>query len=226
METPVTLQANIPLAEPLRLVVISDTHNVHDGFVAIPEGDVLIHCGDFTHKGSKKEVEDFDSWVSIFSHPHKLVVCGNHDVGPFKAWTAETSNKLLKNCTVLDNSSVTIKGIKIYGSGWNRKRAASRKIPDDAHVLITHSPPGSILSEEVSDSATTEAKRHFGCEFLRKEVEEAGKANLKAHLFGHVHERHGIEWRENILYVNASSVGSKIGRKPQIQNSPIVIDIV
>jgi len=33
----------------LKVVVFSDTHNLHEE-LKIPDGDILIHCGDFTHK--------------------------------------------------------------------------------------------------------------------------------------------------------------------------------
>jgi len=46
---------NVPLRttneKSMRYVVISDTHNLHQK-LTIPSGDVLIHCGDFTNKGS------------------------------------------------------------------------------------------------------------------------------------------------------------------------------
>ena len=38
------------------LQVVSDTHNMHDR-CEVPEGDVLIHCGDFTNKGTLKEMQ-------------------------------------------------------------------------------------------------------------------------------------------------------------------------
>jgi len=33
-----------------RIVAISDTHNQHDE-IELPEGDILVHCGDFTNTG-------------------------------------------------------------------------------------------------------------------------------------------------------------------------------
>lgn len=36
-----------------RFVCISDTHNAN---IALPKGDVLIHAGDLTNKGSYSEV--------------------------------------------------------------------------------------------------------------------------------------------------------------------------
>ena len=36
----------------LRLVFLSDTHFTHSQ-LTVPDGDVLIHTGDFTHRGLK-----------------------------------------------------------------------------------------------------------------------------------------------------------------------------
>jgi len=42
----------------LRFVAISDTHNQMDR-VALPQGDVLLHCGDFTNMGKPEEIAGF-----------------------------------------------------------------------------------------------------------------------------------------------------------------------
>ena len=38
----------------IRFVCISDTHSKWEAFMNVPEGDVLIHAGDFTKDGSEK----------------------------------------------------------------------------------------------------------------------------------------------------------------------------
>mmetsp|Transcript_17356 Transcript_17356/g.21359 ORF Transcript_17356/g.21359 Transcript_17356/m.21359 type:complete len:228 (+) Transcript_17356:162-845(+) len=206
--------------EALRVVVISDTHNMHEEFDNIPLGDVLIHCGDFTDKGTQAELESFNQWIGQQPHEHKLVVPGNHDIGPFKFLSLKNAPDVLSNCTFLDNDFVEIRGVKFYGSGWNRKRGASRKIPPDTHVLITHSPPGEILSGEIDTKM-----RHFGCDFLKAEVLQAARTGLKLHLFGHVHESHGMETQQGVVFVNASSVASGLGQEPHIERQPFIIDI-
>lgn len=42
----------------MKLVCISDTHGLHER-VAVPNGDVLIHAGDFTERGEPYEVAAF-----------------------------------------------------------------------------------------------------------------------------------------------------------------------
>lgn len=39
----------------MRLVIVSDTHFMHDRF-DIPDGDVLIHCGDSLMRGTVNEL--------------------------------------------------------------------------------------------------------------------------------------------------------------------------
>merc|ERR1712226_1518062 len=65
----------------LRLVVISDTHGFEESMSPLPEGDVLIHLGDFAMDGTQKSESliRFDDWLARQSHPIKLVVRGNHD---------------------------------------------------------------------------------------------------------------------------------------------------
>ena len=47
---------------------------------SIPEGDVLLHTGDFTMRGGEQEVIDFNEWLGTLPHKHKIVIAGNHEV--------------------------------------------------------------------------------------------------------------------------------------------------
>lgn len=44
---------------PLRVVALSDTYSQHHEIKTVPDGDVFIHCGDFTNKGTEKKVKSF-----------------------------------------------------------------------------------------------------------------------------------------------------------------------
>ena len=35
----------------MRLVVISDTHSLYSSIAGLPEGDVLVHAGEFMNSG-------------------------------------------------------------------------------------------------------------------------------------------------------------------------------
>ena len=47
------------------MVIISDTHGHHDKLTSfLPEGDILIHLGDFCNRGSTSDAMDFADWVT------------------------------------------------------------------------------------------------------------------------------------------------------------------
>ena len=70
---------------PIRVVCLSDTHNLvpgdgnGGGVLVVPEGDVLVHCGDLTDGGTVKEIQAQVDWLKGLGHRWKVVVGGNHD---------------------------------------------------------------------------------------------------------------------------------------------------
>ena len=77
-----TVLNTLPLAEKkvgdIRLVSISDTHGQIDK-VTIPKGDILIHCGDISTKGSKHHFIRSISTLISLPHTYKVIIGGNHD---------------------------------------------------------------------------------------------------------------------------------------------------
>ena len=66
----------------LRLVILSDTHNQEGKMPeSVPDGDVLIHCGDLTNVGKAKELQMVNEWLGKLPHKTKIAIAGNHDVG-------------------------------------------------------------------------------------------------------------------------------------------------
>lgn len=61
-------------------VCVSDTHNHHGAMPPLPQGDVLLHAGDFTMHGELDEVQGFAAWWHAQPHPQKVVIAGNHDL--------------------------------------------------------------------------------------------------------------------------------------------------
>ena len=56
--------------EYLRVVCVSDTHEMAEEMTEpVPDGDLLIHAGDFTNNGQREAVEKFNLWLG--SLPHK-----------------------------------------------------------------------------------------------------------------------------------------------------------
>merc|ERR1719367_837758 len=67
----------------VRIVCTSDTHSgVEDNpqSFTLPDGDVLIHAGDFTNYGEVDKVKKFNSWLGTLPHTHKIVIAGNRDI--------------------------------------------------------------------------------------------------------------------------------------------------
>ena len=61
-----------------RFVCVSDTHAYapsEAGF-KLPPGDVLIHAGDLTNRGSLAELQKTVDWISRADYEVKIVVCG------------------------------------------------------------------------------------------------------------------------------------------------------
>lgn len=64
----------------MRFVCISDTHGKLDEIVnEIPDGDVLIHAGDFTNYGDVAEVINFNAAIGTLPHKVKLVIAGKNE---------------------------------------------------------------------------------------------------------------------------------------------------
>ena len=191
----------------MKLVVISDTHNMHD-HKNIPDGDVLIHAGDITGRGQLSMLEDFMVWMDFLPHKHKIVIAGNHDFCFQNNNDIKARWLVNKYATYLEDSSVVIDGIKFYGAPWQpefnnwafnlpRGEALREKwalIEDDTNVLITHGPPQGILDWCPGGSV--------GCTELLQRTTEL--KHLKYHFFGHIHEGYGVEKHGDLTYANAS----------------------
>ena len=78
--------------------------------------------------GDMKKIIEFNEWLGSLSFKHKVVIPGNHDksfdptLPQGKNGQAEAMKALMTNCILLDDSYVTIYGIKIYGSPFSRAK--------------------------------------------------------------------------------------------------------
>jgi len=208
----------------LKIVAISDTHGQHDKLV-LPDGDLLIHAGDISNKGGLIEVERFLSWFDKQSFKNKIFIAGNHDFF-FERHSDEEIKKILPgNIIYLKDSGVEINGIKFWGSpvtpwflnwAFNRQRGHEIArhwdlIPNDIDILITHGPMFRRLDENKEG-------QHLGCRDLFLKAQEL---NLKAHIFGHIHENYGTMESQKVKFLNASVVNERY----ELINEPLVIDI-
>ena len=206
-----------------RIVCLSDTHNcTHE--IEVPDGDILIHAGDATIRGTVDEVAAFNRWFKRLPHPHKIFVAGNHD------WLFELDNEQARSLLdptiiYLQDSSVEIDGVSIYGSPWqprffdwafnlDRGSQMAEKwamIPDEIDILITHGPPHGILDRTPNGD-------YAGCEELNKRIEQVRPA---VHVFGHIHLGYGTLQRDGTRFVNACICDEEYAPS----NAPIVVDM-
>ena len=193
-----------------KTTIISDTHGRHYK-LDLPGGDILIHCGDFMNSGLKiNEATSFLKWFSKQDYKHKVFIAGNHDI-LFEDHPYVRDSLLLEypDVTYLQDSSVTIEGLKIYGSPWqpefynwafNLPRGEELKkkwdlIPDDIDILITHGPPMDFLDTVVGQYEP------LGCYDLKQRV-----LNIqpKIHCFGHIHSGYGETDFNGTKFINAA----------------------
>lgn len=219
----------------MRIIGFSDTHNYHRK-VNIPDGDVLVCCGDITGNGQLEVIKDFADWMKQFPHSTKISIFGNHDRFQERNVIRDTAIQYLIDAGIsyLEDSKIIINGIKFYGSPWTptygeysfmswRGQEIANKwssIPNDVNVLITHGPPNGI-GDEVSRGFWfgESVIENVGCVDLLNKIK--GLKQLKAHLFGHIHSGSGIKIINNIKFANCSICDA--------QNNPInsirIIDV-
>lgn len=185
----------------MRILQISDTHNQHRQLTDMPDADIIVHCGDFTHRGTEEEALDFLDWFISLPYPHKIFVAGNHDLC---LWEADDIEGLPDNVHFLQDRGCKIEGVKFFGIAYNHSESI---IPKGVDVLVTHEPPLMILDESQNT--------HWGNLPLRNRVLEV---KPKYHLFGHVHDASGSEQHDSITFYNGSLLDDsyKMCHKPKL----------
>ena len=210
------------------ICIISDTHMKHK-FLSLKnyEADVLVHCGDLTDNGGSGAMQQFFDWFGALDQfKNKICIAGNHD-WIFERNNVQGRNLVPDNVIYLEDEEVVIDNIKFYGTpvqkhfcNWAFNRDESKMaqhwaaIPDDTDVLITHSPPYSIL-----DLVPWQGECH-GSPSLYKEVVERIKPKIS--LFGHIHEGYGIKVIENTTFINASVLDGDY----MCVNDPILVELI
>jgi Icc-related predicted phosphoesterase len=209
----------------MKLIIFSDTHNTHHN-VILPEGDILIFAGDMSNNGSAYECGSFIEWFISQPHKHKVFIAGNHDY-VFDSNSKYRSILLtyadVDNCYYLENETIEIEGISIYGSpftprygDWAFMRYRGEEmgdvwktIPNKVDIIITHTPIHGYQD-------LTYQNINAGCEALKERLETV---DYKIHICGHIHEAYGYKMIDTKLLINAS-----ICNPNGIPNKPIVVD--
>jgi len=168
---------------------------------------------------------DFIKWFSSQPHKLKIFIAGNHDIVlDANLVGLEMKNKILSqlppDVIYLENSVINInipiiqgpcKKLRIYGipNGASHGPAFPNilydKMYQKAHILITHTPPFGILDIAANG-------RHAGSEKLAEYI----KTFQGLHIFGHIHESHGVYNQKNTLFVNASIPFPKLNQPVRV----------
>jgi predicted phosphohydrolase len=192
----------------VRIVCFSDTHAAEE-WVKLPDGDVVIFCGDFSGMGTLADVNRFAAYLRFQPHKYKIMIYGNHDL----ACQNMNMRPFFPGINVLFDSSIDIEGLQIYGTPWQpifMKWAFMREdedlerlyahIPAGLDILVTHCPPRGILDRNIRD-------QHCGSLPLLHRVSQV---KPKVHIFGHIHESGGTgythmwENKSTTMFVNCS----------------------
>lgn len=207
---------------PVRVVCISDTH-LRCRKVPIPEGDILVHAGDLTGRGSLAELAGEAAWLRALPHRHKVVVAGNHDFC-FQREKAQAL-QLCRGLVYLEDEGCELEGLRFWGSPWqpwffdwafNLPRGAELRakwdlIPRDLDVLVTHGPPLSI-------GDLTMGGQSVGCADL---LEAVRRTRPRHHVCGHIHEARGVRVDGETTHVNACMLDESYAPA----HAPILLDI-
>jgi len=198
---------------------MSDTHGLHTS-VRVPDGDVIIHAGDFSNSGSERDSVRFGKWWRSLPHSKKIVVAGNHDRFFYRRPTRAI--ECLGDSIYLQDSATEIAGLRFWGSPWQPRfggwafnlsrgeqlRAKWDLIPVGTDILITHGPPHGVLDSVRPGDRKTKWGSVFldgtpplGCADLASRVEVI---RPRVHVFGHIHDGYGHLERDGIRYANAS----------------------
>lgn len=208
----------------LKLVIVSDTHTQGRSLV-VPDGDVLIHCGDLTYRGTSVELVGELNWFTSLPHKWKLLIAGNHDFGFQDHWRKQQLVNEFPQLIYLENSGVDIDGIKFWGSpvqpwfhDWafqkqrgDELREHWSKIPDVLDVLITHGPPSGFGDFNLRDE-------RFGDVDL---LERVLVVKPQIHCYGHAHHGYGEYFHDGVHFINAASCNEDY--RPV--NPPVVVDV-
>lgn len=214
---------NMKKLQTLDIVVVSDTHGF-EGQLGdkLPDGDVLLHLGDFALEGSHEKetrgLKAFDQWLAKQSHDYKIVIRGNHD--PIRG-----TFPVSKAMYVTNPTSINVGGFEfaLVPHCNARKLSASGGLPPTCDLIASHVPPFKVLDKTYSG-------KHVGSSFLNNVVREMALGPPRLWLVGHIHESRGVTKRkfarnkhQETTVINASSANP--GCATHLNHGPVVVRI-
>jgi Icc-related predicted phosphoesterase len=225
--------------EKIKVVMLSDTYGLHEQ-IEIPDGDILIHAGNFSPYGEhlgEKAYKSFTEWFCAQPHNYKIFAPGKNDSTSFSL--REIYKMLNENTHFLHNNEFLANTTYIYATYEEKYYSCQIHVPVNwaeileeqkrmieamknswdkelthAHILITNHAPWGILDD------------NKGCQVLAEKVKQS-QPNF--HVFSGTYNEYGIAKIGLTTYVNASICSfrehKQVFNEMVITNKPIVIEL-
>ena len=236
----------------MRIVCISDTHSLHkimDDTNPLPSGDILVHAGDCTNKGSKHDVEDFVHWFqNIKGFDTKIFIAGNHDFafeehryphhkGDYDWYYHLMNEENLSQSDVvyLEDNQFVIESpefsrpLKFWGSPWQPEfynwAFNLPRLGEDLQRYWSMIPEDTdvLITHGPPQECRDFIQQRFGGHNVGCELLAFHVERVKPllHVFGHIHGAYGAMYKNDTLFVNASICTERYIPS----NKPIIVDL-
>ncbi len=208
-----------------RIIATSDFHG---NLPPISPCDLLLIAGDICPSGPPEKQAawldtTFRTWLEKVPATEVVIIAGNHDL-IFEKAPALIPQDL--RCHYLEDTSITLFGLHIYGTPWqlpfwgafNKADPLLTQIyatiPKNTDIIISHGPPYGLL-----DTVTYNGKTlHTGSKSLLEKVIEI---KPKLCLFGHIHPTYGKLEENGITFANVALVDDNL----RVKNEPMVFEL-
>lgn len=215
-------------------IKIVHTSDLHGQFIKLPKADLYIFSGDILsdfgiseNVDAEYEVKAQTNWARRKAGKGKLrkflgspdapiVVCrGNHDfidLAPLFGGEVYEIQEPYETHYILGLEIGGFRGINYICGDWSDEidpaefPAMLRKVPKCVDIMVTHSPPNSILDGRFNERYGIQAYTNWINSKLY------GDESLpKLFCFGHVHNDRGmIEWDDGTIFSNAATTFNEI----------------
>ncbi|KAJ7108643.1 Metallo-dependent phosphatase-like protein [Mycena epipterygia] len=214
---PLSSPSSNSLQKWTRFVLLSDTHT---STFAVPPGDVLLHTGDLTHRGTLEELETTMAWLCSLPHKIKIVIAGNHDLALDRDWyDTNWERKRHKRKESAEAVTELLKGPRAVAANvvYLQDEEYRFKVHEDGKEWSVYGSPWSPIFENWAFGYARKDGEAFASRFPRTDIllthgppqnvfdltnndERVGCAALSArvrelrprlHVFGHIHEARG-----------------------------------
>lgn len=185
-------------------MIIDCISDLHGFYPYLEGGDLLIIAGDLTARDTYDEYNKFFDWLVQQDYKKAIIVAGNHDnkLQQGHIPICSFNDYGLSEVEYLCDSETEFEGLKIWGIPWSKRFIGMNphcmaftffdenwfydekvsQIPLDVDILITHSPPYSILDKVVDGYSVGSPSLFNWLKYV---------CRPRLHIFGHIHEAYG-----------------------------------